>query len=61
MVWRSAHGWIAITNGAEIKLSDFGWGGRHFHMRDVRVAHHKNRVAQQPMEWERTERFHPVA
>ena len=23
--WRSAHRWIAITNGAEIRLSDYGW------------------------------------
>ena len=26
MDWRSAHRWIAITNGAEIRLSDYGWG-----------------------------------
>ena len=61
MVWRSAHSGIAITNGAEIKLSDNPWGSRHLHMRDVRVAHLKNRVEQQPKEWERKERFHPVA
>jgi hypothetical protein len=35
MVWRSAHRWITITNGAEIKVSDYGWGGRHLHMRDA--------------------------
>ncbi|MGD0985390.1 MAG: hypothetical protein ABSA65_16485 [Acidimicrobiales bacterium] len=36
MDWRSAHRWIAITNGAQIKLTDYGWGSRHLHMRDVR-------------------------
>jgi hypothetical protein len=61
MVWRSAHRWIAITNRAEIKLSDYGWGGRHLHMRDVRGAHHKNRTQRQRKEWERKERWHPVA
>ena len=61
MVWRSAHRWIAITNGAEIRLSDYRWESRHLHMRDVRVAHRKNRVVQQRKEWERKERFHPVA
>ena len=60
MDWRSAHRGIAITNGAEIRLSDYGWGGRHLHMRDARVAHRKNRV-RQPKEWERKERLHPVA
>ena len=49
MVWRSAHPWIAIANGAEIRLSDAPWGGRHQHMRDVRVAHHKDRVARRPV------------
>ena len=52
MVWRSAHRWIAITNRAEIKLSDYGWGGRHLHMRDVRGAHHKNRMQRQRKERE---------
>lgn len=61
MVWRSAHRWIAITNRAEIKLSDYGWGGRHLHMRDVRGAHHKNRMQRQRKERERKERWHPVA
>jgi hypothetical protein len=61
MVWRSAHRWIAVTNGAEIKLSDYQWGSRHLHMRDARVAHHKNRVAQQRKQTEGKERFHPVA
>ena len=60
MDWRSAHRGIAITNGAEIKLSDYKWGSRHLHMRDVRDAHHKLRM-QQRKEWERKERFHPVA
>ena len=55
MVWRSAHRWITITNGAEIKVSDYGWGGRHLHMRDVRGVHHKIRM-QQRKEWERKER-----
>jgi hypothetical protein len=53
MDWRSAHREIAITNGAEIKLSDYKWGSRHLHLRDLRVAHHKNRVAQQRKEEER--------
>ncbi|MGO9150652.1 MAG: hypothetical protein ACLP1E_07765 [Acidimicrobiales bacterium] len=57
MLWRSAHGWIAITNAAEIKL----WGSRHLHMRDARAVHHKNRVAQQRKQTEGKERFHPVA
>ena len=61
MDWRSAHREIAITNGAEIKLSDYKWGSRHLHLRDLRVAHHKNRVAQQHKEEERKERLHPVA
>ena len=61
MDWRSAHREIAITNGAEIKLSDYKWGSRHLHLRDLRVAHHKNRVAQQRKEEERKERLHPVA
>ena len=61
MVWRSAHRWIAISNGAEIKLSDNPWGSRHLHMQDLRVTHLKNRVAQQPKERDRKERFHPVA
>jgi hypothetical protein len=61
MDWRSAHREIAITNGAEIKLSDYKWGSRHLHLRDLRVAHHKNRVAQQRKGWERKEHLHPVA
>jgi hypothetical protein len=61
MDWRSAHRGIIITNGTEIKLSDYAWGSRHLHLRDVRVAHHKNRVAQQRKGWERKERLHPVA
>ena len=59
MVWRSAHRGIAMTNGTEIKLSDYGWGTRHLHMRDVGDAHHKIRM-QQPKERERKERRHPV-
>jgi hypothetical protein len=61
MDWRSTHRWIAITHGAEIKLSDYKWGSRHLHLRDLRVAHHKNRVAQQRKGWERKEHLHPVA
>ena len=61
MDWRSAHREIAITNGAEIKLSGYKWGSRHLHLRDLRVAHHKNRVAQQRKGWERKEHLHPVA
>ena len=61
MDWRSAHRGIVITNGTEIKLSDYAWGGRHLHMRDARDAHYKNRVAQQRKEEEGKERFHPVA
>ena len=61
MVWRSAHRWIAITNRVEIKLSDYGWRGRHLHMRDVRGTHHKNRMQRQRKERERKERWHPVA
>ncbi len=56
MDWRSAHRWIAITNAAEIRLSDYRWETRHLHMRDVRVAHHKLRI-QQRKEWEGKERF----
>ena len=61
MVWRSVHRGIVITDAAEIKLSNYGWGSRHLHLRDLRVAHHKNRVAQQHKEEERKERLHPVA
>jgi hypothetical protein len=61
MDWRSAHRGIAITNGAEIRLSDAPSVGRHLHVQDLRVAHRKNRVVRQPKEWERKERFHPVA
>jgi hypothetical protein len=61
MDWRSTHRGIAITNGAEIRLSDAPSVGRHLHMRDVRVAHRKNRVVRQPKERERKERLHPVA
>jgi len=61
MDWRSAHRWIDITDGAEIKLSDNPWGSRHGHMRDVQAAHHKVRVELQLTEWEREERWHPVA
>jgi hypothetical protein len=46
---------------AEIRLSDAPSVGRHLHVLDVRVAHRKNRVVRQPKEWERKERFHPVA
>ncbi len=60
MDWRSAHRGIVITDAAEIKLSNYGWGSRHLHVRNARVAHRKNRV-RQPKEWERKERLHPVA
>jgi hypothetical protein len=55
MLWRSAHGWIAITDAAEIKLSDYGWGSRHLRMWEVRDAHHKIRM-QQRKAWERERR-----
>ena len=45
MDWRSAHPWIVITNGAEIRLSDNPLAIRHLHIRDLRVAHRKDRVA----------------
>ena len=61
MDWRSTHRWIAITHGAEIRLSDAPSVGRHLHVQDLRVAHRKNRVVRQPKQWERKERFHPVA
>ena len=61
MDWRSAHRGIVLTNAADIRLSDYGWETRHLHMRDVRVAHHKNRGAQQREGWEKKERLHPVA
>ena len=44
MVWRSVHRGIVITDAAEIKLTDYGWGNRHLHVRDLRVARRKNRV-----------------
>ena len=55
MDWRSAQRGIAITNGAEIKLPDYGWGSRHLHLRDARDAHQKIRI-QQRKEWEGKER-----
>ena len=61
MAWRSAHRGIAITNGAKIRLSDYLSVGRHLHVRDLRVARRENCVVQQRKEWERKERFHPVA
>ena len=61
MDWRSAHRGIAITNGAEIRLSDAPSVGRPLHVLDLRVAHRKNRVVRQPKEWERKEHLHPVA
>jgi len=30
MFWRSVHRGIVITDAAEIKLADYGWGDRHF-------------------------------
>ena len=61
MDWRSAHRGIVITNGTEIKLSDRQWGNRHLHVRGVRVAHHKIRVARERKQTVGKERFHPVA
>ena len=61
MDWRSAHGWIAITNGAEIKLSGYKWGSRHLHLRDLRIAHHKIRAARERKERESKEHLQPVA
>jgi hypothetical protein len=58
MDWRSAHRWIAITNGAKIRLSDNPLGIRHLHVRNLRVAHQKNR---QLKERESKEHLHPVA
>ena len=55
MDWRSAHRGIIITDGTEIKLSDYGWKSRHLHMREVRQAHRKNRL-QQPKDWESEDR-----
>jgi hypothetical protein len=60
MDWRSAHRGIAITNGAEIKLPDYGWESRHLHLRDARDAHHKIRVERERKQRERKECFHPV-
>ncbi len=60
MDWRSAHRWIAIPNGAEIKLSDRPLGIRHLHVQVLRTARQKNRVARQAEEWARNERFHPL-
>ena len=61
MDWRSAHRGIAITNGARIRLSDNLSVGRHLHVRDVRVAHRRNRVVRERKERERKEHLHPVA
>ncbi|MGA3354958.1 MAG: hypothetical protein ABSD85_17525 [Acidimicrobiales bacterium] len=61
MNWRFAHSKIVITNGAQIKLADFGWGSRHLHARDARDAHHKIRVERERKQRERKECFHPVA
>jgi predicted NUDIX family phosphoesterase len=61
MDWRSAHRGIAINNGAEIRLSDNLSVGRHLHMREVRVAHHKIRGVRERKERERKEHLHPVA
>ena len=55
MDWRSAHRWIIITNGTEIRLSDYRWESRHLHLRNVRQAHCKNRL-QQPKDWESEDR-----
>ena len=61
MLWRFAHSEILITNRAEIKLPDYGWGSRHLHMRDARDAHHKIRVERERKQRERKGYFHPVA
>jgi len=61
MDWRSAHREIAITNGVEIKLSDYKWGSRHLHLRDLRgrSPQEPRGAATQGMGEERT--FPPVA
>ena len=61
MGWRLVHSEIVITNRAEIKLADYGWGSRHLHLQDVRDAHHKIRVERQRKQRERKEYFHPLA
>jgi hypothetical protein len=61
MDWRSAHRRIVISDGAQIKLADHGWGSRHLHLQDVRDAHHKIRVERERKQGERKEVFHPVA
>jgi hypothetical protein len=61
MVWRSAHRGIVITDAAEIKLADYGWGNRHLHVRDLRVARRRNRVVRERKERESKEHLHPVA
>ena len=61
MDWRSAHRRIVITDGAQIKFADYGWGSRHLHLQDVRDAHHKIRVERQRKQRERKEYFHPLA
>ena len=61
VVWRSVHRGIVITDAAEIKLADYGWGNRHLHVRDLRVARRRNRVVRERKEQERKERLHPVA
>ena len=35
MDWRSAHREFIITNGTEIKLSDYGWGSLSAHLGTV--------------------------
>ena len=61
MFWRSVHRGIVITDAAEIKLADYGWGDRHLHVRDLRVARRKNRVVRERKERETKEHLHPVA
>jgi hypothetical protein len=61
MDWRSAHRGIVIPNGAEIRLSDNLSVGRHLHVRDVRVAHHKIRVERERKDRESKQHLHPVA
>jgi len=57
MVWRSAHRFIAISDGAEIRLSCHPWGSRHLHMRKVQGAQLKGRVVGQPTGQEKKERM----
>ena len=60
MLWRSTHRFIAITDEAEIRVSDTRWGSRHLHVRDVRIAHLTD-IEEQRKERKRKEGLHLVA